>query len=241
MSEKVYSWNEYKQWVSNIVKNNASCFCRGQVDPTWKLQTSFHRLAKHNNISIIQYLDNILPDVQYHIGAVCNEYIDLTKAIELGSFLALVQHYGFPTPLLDWTFSPYIAAYFAYREVNDSILQNENVKIYVFDHNSWSQTFKQIHDLRETVQYVSIIRPYAKHNQRIIPQQSIFTVTNIDDMEQYIMAREIEVKKQFLYTALLSVKEKSIVMKELNLMGINEMTMFPSIDGICRALKTQYF
>ena len=60
-------------------------------------------------------------------------------------------------------------------------------------------------------------------------------------MEGYIFSRSTEVKKTFLYTALLSVKEKPRVLKELNLMGINEMTLFPSIDGICRALKTQFF
>lgn len=40
---------------------------------------------------------------------------------------------------------------------------------------------------------------------------------------------------------MLSVREKPNVLRELNLMGINEMTLFPSIDGICRSLKSQFF
>lgn len=60
-------------------------------------------------------------------------------------------------------------------------------------------------------------------------------------MEAYILMRSAEVNKTFLYTALLSVKEKPNVLRELSLMGINEMTLFPSIDGICRAIRSQFF
>lgn len=147
-----------------------------------------------------------------------------------------------PTPLLDWTLSPFIGAYFAFREVPDQSSLSDNVKIYIFDYLEWAKTFKQPLDLRDmAIKYVSILRPHVKINPRIIPQQGAFTVTNVDDMDQYINQRSTETKKQFLYEIRLSVKEKPYILRELNLMGINEMTMFPSIDGICRALKTQVF
>lgn len=242
MNQTVIAWNDYKNWIAGLVKQKISFYCRGQVNPTWPLQTSFHRAVRQNNISLIQYLDNILPEVHYHICAIQDELINLQNEQEFGAFLALIQHHGFPTPLLDWTLSPYIAAYFAYREVNDEYPQSENVKIYLFDYLGWMTTFQQPLNLRETtIKYVSILRPYAKYNPRIIPQQGVFTVSNVEDMESYIISRGIESNKKFLYTALLSVKEKPFVMKELNLMGINEMTLFPSIDGICRAMKTQFF
>jgi hypothetical protein len=60
-------------------------------------------------------------------------------------------------------------------------------------------------------------------------------------MEEYIQSCSAKVEKTFLYTALISVKEKPSIMRELNLMGINEMALFPSIDGICRAMKSLYF
>lgn len=238
----VLSWSDYKRWIGDLVKGKQSFYCRGHSNEYWRLQTAFHREASLNIITLPQYLDLIIPEVHYHISAVRDEIIDLRNEQEFGAFLALIQHHGFPTPLLDWTLSPYIAAYFAFREVKDQFPESENVKIYIFDYLVWTETFQQPLDLRNMeIKYVSVLRPYAKCNPRIIPQQGVFTVTNVNDMEEYIVSREAESKKSFLYTALLSVKEKPSVLRELNLMGINEMTMFPSIEGICRALKTQFF
>ncbi|MFA5780071.1 MAG: FRG domain-containing protein [Elusimicrobiota bacterium] len=236
MNEKVFTWNDYKTFVAAIIQQSNSIFCRGQADSAWKLRTSFHRVA--DTITLPQYLDKILPEVQYNICAVYDDLTDLKSENEFASFLALVQHYGFPTPMLDWTFSPYIAAYFAYREVNDTVPQSENVKVYLFLYDAWLEEFPQPpFNLRETIEFIGVLRPFAKYNPRIIPQQSGFTVTNVDDMEAYINNK----KEGFLHSVLLPVKEKPMVMKELNLMGINEITMFPSIGGICRELKTRFF
>jgi len=236
------TWDQYKDWVSQLAKNRTLYYCRGHANEKWKLQTSFHRLLSlHSGITLVDYLDVIIPELHYHICAQINEILNLSVPEEFGAFLALLQHHGFPTPLLDWTFSPFIAAYFAFREVNDSDPQSDNVKIFIFDYLKWSHRFQQPLNLRETMSYVSIIRPFAKYNPRLMPQQGAFTVSNVENMEEYILKRSEEVKESFLFTAFLSVKEKPHVMSELNMMGINEMNLFPSIEGICRAMKARFF
>ena len=236
------TWDEYKAWVSTLAKENISYYCRGHATDTWKLQTSFHREAIHQKITLLDYLNKIIPEVNYQISAILNEIIDLNNDQILGTFLSLIQHHGFPTPLLDWTLSPYIAAYFAFREVKEQKPLSENIQIFIFDYIEWEKSFNQpINIIETTSEYVRIIRPYAKNNPRIIAQQGVFTVTNVHDMEQHIFTYQDITKKTFLYTVELSVKEKPHVMRELNLMGINEMTMFPGLGGICRSLKSRYF
>lgn len=228
--------------ISNLTAKNKNFFYRGHANDAWKLQTSFHRAASKNNINMLQYLDVIIPEVHYHVCANHNQIIDLANVYEFAAFLVLIQHHGFPTPLLDWTLSPYIAAYFAFKEVNDLYPASEYVKIYAFDYSEWNTSYKQTNDLRDFENpHVSTIRPFAKFNPRIIHQQGMFTITNIDDIEGHINYCSASIGKQFLYTMLLSVKDKPLVLRELNLMGINQMTLFPNIDGICEALKGQFF
>lgn len=238
----VWAWKNYKDWIESTIDDQKTYFYRGQRDPKWKLQTSFHRESPKFNYSLSDYLNYIVPEVHYYVCANRNEIIRQDDPIEFAGFLALLQHHGFPTPLLDWSLSPYIAAYFAFREIDVQKPGTDYVRIYIFDASEWVNTFEQIYDLRETTKpYVTVIRPVAKNNERLIVQRGAYTVTNVSDMQNHLTSLGEKMNKMFLYVVDIDVSEKPKVMKDLNLMGINEMTLFPGMDGICKALRNQYF
>jgi len=236
-------WQDYKEMVGDVVKRNKSYYYRGQIDCKWILQTSFHRIIERKKISmsLIDYLDRVLPVLGYHISAIRNEIINLDNPTEFGAFLALLRHHRFPTPLLDWTLSPYIAAYFALRDIDDSNPRYDCVKIHVFDFTEWRTSYDQPLNLRAPGNFVSIFTPYAKFNPRLISQQCAYTVTNVSNMTSYILQCEKKAKKDFLHSYELSVKERTQIMRELNLMGINDMTLFPGVDGICNTAQEWFF
>lgn len=238
----ITTWNDYKQWVAEVIKNKRDFYYRGQSNANWPLQTSFHRAATRTSLDLLTYLDYVLPEVHYHICAWHNEITDIQNPAEFGAFLALLQHHGFPTPLLDWTLSPYIAAYFAFKNVDYHNPDCDHVKIFIFDYQAWTTKYSQPLNLRDVTQnYVSVLRPYSRFNPRIIHQRGSYTVTNVSNMGQYIQQCSAAVKETFLIEVLLSVKEKPAVIRELNLMGINQMALFPGLDGICDTMKEQFF
>ncbi len=50
--------------------------------------------------------------------------------------LCFARHLGFPSPLLDWTYSYYVAAFFAFRDVNSYNVPSNKVAIYAYQEST---------------------------------------------------------------------------------------------------------
>jgi hypothetical protein len=89
--------------------------------------------------------------------------------------------------------------------------------------------------------HVSLLDALAIENTRMIPQQALSTITNVDDVESYIQHVEHINQKSYLRVIDLPVHERPTVVNNLRQMGITAGSMFPGLDGACEALKEQYF
>jgi hypothetical protein len=80
----------------------------------------------------------------------------------------------------------------------------------------------------------------AINNERLVPQQSLSTVSTVDDIEGYIRSLE-KSKAPYLRVIDLPVTERPLVARELSAMGITAGSMFPGLDGACEELKERFF
>lgn len=235
------NWSDYKNWISESIKTGSQFYFRGQKNPAWKLQTSFHRFSKNAGVTLTDYLERIVPEVHYNVCSAQNELLDISTEQGVGGFLARLQHHGFPTPLLDWTLSPYIAAYFALKDVDPMNPGVDNVGIYIFDYKLWSMVYDLELNFQRKESFFTPFRPFANNNPRMLTQLAVTTATNVQDLENYLMNQTQNHPTPYLYKVILPINERKLIMNELNLMGINSMTMFPGLDGICSSMKEQYF
>jgi len=233
---KKLSWEEFKAQVTD--REPSKYIYRGQSD-NWKLRTSFHRTGK---CDLSRYYDEVIPKLQKYISASTSHFFDINKNYELGALLSLAQHHGFPTPLLDWTESPYIAAFFAY-EALEKHKQDGWVRIITLKSSEWAMDMNA--PVKDT--YITTTEPkialhdfHAIRNKRSIPQQSITTFSNIDDIESFISLLENE-NKSYLEVIELPCEDRNKAMKELSYMGVTAGSLFPGIDGICRELAEKLF
>jgi hypothetical protein len=232
-------WEEFENWVRDNDKKDFEKIYRGQIDPEKRLRTSFHRTERSD---LIYYELNDLKILRHHINAITETNFDLNNVDDFGGLLNLTQHHGFPTPLLDWTESPYIAAYFAYEAVNKKDIDGY-VRIFVFDSAKWRSDFPETQISYITAPYpmLSIRILPVKRNVRALPQQSISIFSNIDDVETYIGICERSKKCKYLTKIDLPRSNRNNAMRELRKMGITAASLFPGLDGTCKALKERLF
>jgi hypothetical protein len=231
------TWKSFKEYVTDLPR--ARYIFRGQTD-TLRLRTSFHRSGRAD---ISRFQRDDVPNLYRHLTSRTKHVFDLAKPDEYGAFLNLIQHHGYPTPLLDWTYSPFVAAFFAYRHApNDPPTQTEHgsVRIFVFDRSQWMKDRPQIPRLRPYGLHLSVLEFVAIENERLVPQQSVSTVTNIDDIETYIKSNE-QGGDPLLQIIDLEASDRPNVMHELAVMGITAGSLFPGLDGACEELKERFF
>jgi len=120
---------------------------RGQADSRWDLESVLGRKVK-KDITVDSYFNVMLKIWNSPTGIYKKQWPNLKKEInnlnvksiisfptaeansnQIISFMAHLRHYGFPSPLLDWTEDHLIAAFFAFENIPDSA---EQIAIYTF-------------------------------------------------------------------------------------------------------------
>lgn len=229
------TWSDFKSYVSNI--SESGYLFRGQKEP-WKLCTSFHRRGRYR---ISEFINNDVKQLHQRLSAMTSHYFDLSSPEQNGAFFNLLQHHGYPTPLLDWTHSPYVAAFFAFRDWPISYSGDEYVRIYVLNKRAWQASYRQVQYLDPSYPHLSVSEFIAINNPRLSPQQAATTATNIYDIEAYVIGKEVESSVKYLHAFDIPAKERHAVMADLRFMGITAASMFPGIDGVCEELRERNF
>jgi hypothetical protein len=228
------SWDKFKfHCVPELFKDKAFkrdlFLFRGQGAEIWQLSPSFDRWFDNLNTSRTRMdIANSLLGLFRHECESLNLGEDYRENDEM--MWALGQHYGLPTRLLDWSESPYIAAFFAFHE---SLMRNNNqgnVAIWVLHVNNqiWSSDIG-----------VRIIEVPSHGNERLRHQAGKFTLSqtpfrSLEEFVQYSAPAEVALTK-FVIPA----SEASRAISDLDAMGLNYAHMFPELTGCATAAKAR--
>lgn len=234
----IKSWDDFKRYATGLVPDHY--IFRGQSEP-WRLRTTFHRTGRAD-LRRFSMID--IPRLHHHISAMSRHVFDLSNATQNGAFYSLIQHHGYPTPLLDWTYSPFIASYFAFQGVDRKTAQGttsrKKIRIFVFNKAAWCVDFEQIQSLATRQPHFTILEALPIGNERMIPQQGLSSFTKVDDVESYIQSTE-KPERSYLQVIDLPIQLRQQVMQELRLMGITSGSLFPGLDGACEEFRERFF
>jgi hypothetical protein len=252
---RVQSWVELQErlfadaWNEQLGLHRSDYAFRGRWDASDNLGTSLIRLGGDS------------ATLERHLVRNFRKYA-ASDAVPVDSFwnwLALAQHHGLPTRLLDWTYSPYVALHFAtqnrekydldgvvwcvdyvraHEKLPDQLrasLEDEGANLFTTE--MLDEAAPELGDLEHYGgEFVLFVEP-PSFDARIVNQYALFSVTSQADAR---LDEWIEQHEDIALRVVIPAELKWEVRDKLDQANVTERVLFPGLDGISRWLARYY-
>ena len=171
-----------------------------------------------------------------------HQFLDKPPAVEDDfHWLALMQHHGAPTRLIDFTWSPYVAAFFALeRTLHDGVVWAMNparidssrapkpARMDPRAPGNFHRYFLGKH------RFIWMGEPHTM-NRRLIAQSGTFAVPGVLDVPIEEMLKDTD-QENIMAKFVMTHPVREVGMRELYRMNITYATLFPDLDGLAKSM-----
>ncbi len=244
--QQINTIDELLQFIKSLKDgSNLRLWFRGDDNADRPLVPSIQRTRRH--LEVERFITNDFYTRAAHIME------NRPEKHNYAAWVSIMQHYGLPTRMLDWSESPLIAAFFAtetFAELPDSDatiwifvpdLFNELMGfgrcIYPIDAETTQEmllpAFKHNHHNPELVDRI-LACSSIDNNLRMYSQQANFTVHNSLRKLEEICTDDM------LYKIIIPNNKKKYFIESLSVFGITESYVYPDLDHISKDLRRFY-
>lgn len=240
----VTSWNEFMELSTKL---DGWAF-RGQQDANWPLLTSLSR-----------YLNAYIPDRSSWrlreerairiFRRKAHNYLDDPSVLDNElRCLALMQHHGAPTRLLDFTKSPFVAVFFALEHAtSDAAVYALNTpRLWIAAPHRHPAMDRDHIDPRVPGNFTRLFQPNTnaiiwtgeptEMDRRLVAQSGTLVVPGMLDKPLDEILLDYGDSATLLKKIVLPQAMRDEAMKALYRMNITNATLFPDLDGLARSI-----
>jgi hypothetical protein len=250
------SWSELQDmlfantWDPQIRRFRSAHVFRGLSDEGYCLSSSLMRLR------------GPYPEMEGHLLRNFRKYAHggVVEGTSVWHWLALAQHHGLPTRLLDWTFSPFVAMHFAtsnphkmnldgviwavaYEKVHQDLpvelaqeLASEGASIFTVDMLAkYAQSLRDFAELCKKP-FALFLEPPSM-DERIVNQYALFSCPSTARVSLRDLFNE---RPEVCHKIVIPTDLKWEVRDKLDQANITERVLFPGLDGLSRWLARSY-
>ncbi len=255
MDIRVTSWNELSRVLYDIPKTKYGRYrsdyvYRGLADESWGLETSLIRLGGDYG------------SFEGPLLRTFRKYAEPGQLPKEGIWvqLAIAQHHGLPTRLLDWTVSPQVAVHFATSEEEhydkdaaiwcidvssvravlpkklQNILRRENAFLFSVEMLESISSLEEFDSLGKRRKFILFFEPPSL-DSRIVNQGAI---TSVMPGPTLVLSDFLKLHPGLYKRIIIPKALKWEIRDKLDQDNITERTLFPGLDGLSRWLKRYY-
>jgi hypothetical protein len=257
------SWKQFKERVDKLLPKERRFSCsgpnglsrplfRGHASNKWSLESTLVRRG-YASMPLFRYMQDCESarrltgnyssiSMPFDVNASSN-YRDLKTNFPNFEYLAFLRHHGFPSPLLDWTESPYVAAFFAFRNPPPEGASAARVYVYYSDTGSWRTCCSSDPN-------ILVLGPFATVHERHAIQQCWYTVSVkeqesdcVFDSHESALAHSKNAgghqDRVEVFDIQLSDREEALA--DLLFMNISAFTLFRTLDTLFETASHRIF
>ncbi len=233
---RITSLAEFINYIEERKPTDRMIIYRGQRKATWKLVPKLFRKSlppwARDWLAVERTLMNMFRKQSISLLSVVP-----THTIE---WMAVAQHHGLPTRLLDWAENPLAALYFAVSDESADEHEDSAVWMGKFPATYLAENYDQLIQIAEgSVETVAFRPPFI--STRISAQQSVFTFHPMPRTEVFTPIEERESIYGWLCKFVIPNASRGTIKRQLDSAGVNHFTLFPDLDGLTRKLTWDVF
>ena len=239
---RLESWRDFTNLLESdfFNRHGVQLVFRGHRRHDWGLMPTLGRVTTNGIITEL-LAEGQLDRFKRAVRGRLNDTALVNEDDELWS---VGQHHGLMTPLLDWTYSPYVALFFAFHKEDDRDEKDNPYRaVYVLN--------KSFLVDNETETGIRVFEPRKDHHGRLVNQAGLFTFSPFDatlenkltdvladeegftdeELRSASEEEQPEILARYICKIYIRNEERDACVRHLRRMNVHHASLFPDLIG----------